>query len=60
MTIGGTFEGYNTEECGWDGGDCVVEGYPDCHVDNPSLIADGECDEGDYNTEECGWDGGDC
>jgi hypothetical protein len=53
---------YNTEECGWDGGDCVVEGYPDCHVDDPSEIGNGECEtfEDLYNTKECGWDGGDC
>ena len=49
----------NTAECGWDGGDCLVDGYPDCHVDNPSKIGNLACD-GDYNTAECGWDGGDC
>ena len=34
---------YNTEKCGWDGGDCLVEGYPDCHVDIPSWIGNGYC-----------------
>ncbi|GFH52428.1 hypothetical protein CTEN210_08904 [Chaetoceros tenuissimus] len=51
---------YNTEVCGWDGGDCEVVGYPDCHVEDPSWIGDGGCDGGEYNTVECGWDGGDC
>lgn len=52
--------GFNTEECGWDGGDCLVEGYPDCHVNLPSLIGNGECNGEELNTAECGWDGGDC
>lgn len=47
-------------ECGWDGGDCDVPGYPDCQVETASYIADGVCNAGQYNTEECGWDGGDC
>ena len=53
---------YNTEECGWDGGDCVDfnDKYPDCKVDHPSWIGSGFCRGGEYNTEECGWDGGDC
>jgi hypothetical protein len=52
---------YNTLECGWDGGDCVVKDYPECHVDKPDWIGDGICDTyGEYNTEVCGWDGGDC
>ena len=54
---------YNTEVCGWDGGDCIEfnEKYPNCKVDSPSNIGDGwYCNGGDYNTEECGWDGGDC
>ena len=56
---------YNTEECGWDGGDCIEHNslkqkYPDCHVYHPSWIGNGHCHKGEYNTEECGWDGGDC
>lgn len=47
-------------ECGWDGGDCEVPGYPECKVEVPRFIGDGICNAGDYNTEECGWDGGDC
>ena len=50
----------NTAECGWDGGDCLVDGNPDCHVEYPFKIGNLACDEGDYNTAECGWDGGDC
>ena len=51
---------YGREICGWDGGDCFVQGYPDCRVIEPDYIGDGSCDGGQYNTEECGWDGGDC
>ena len=30
---------YNTEDCGWDGGDDKFnEKYPDCRVDYPSSI----------------------
>jgi hypothetical protein len=51
---------FNTLECGWDTGDCVVPNYPDCHVDRPERIGDGRCYSGAYNTAECGFDGGDC
>lgn len=55
---------YNTEECGWDGGDCIEfnEKYPNCTVDNPFWIGNNMCDEeyDGYNTKECGYDGGDC
>eukprot|EP00581_Thalassiosira_minuscula_P007961 CAMPEP_0183711696 /NCGR_PEP_ID=MMETSP0737-20130205/7137_1 /TAXON_ID=385413 /ORGANISM="Thalassiosira miniscula, Strain CCMP1093" /LENGTH=483 /DNA_ID=CAMNT_0025940263 /DNA_START=64 /DNA_END=1515 /DNA_ORIENTATION=+ len=60
----------NNEECGWDGGDCIVPEYPNCHPDYPDYIGDGYCDAGlaqyhgennsEYNSTECGWDGGDC
>lgn len=77
----GTCDGrsYNTEECGWDGGDCATnhhwglcnwdggdctefnQKYPDCHIDFPSFIGDGDCYIIEpYNTEECIWDSGDC
>ena len=58
----GTCDGfrYNIEECRWDGGDCLIAGYPDCHVDHPGKIGNGECNAFRYNTEQCGWDGGDC
>lgn len=49
---------YFNAECGWDGGDCHVPGYPDC-VGNADEIGDGRC-QGHYNIAECGWDGGDC
>lgn len=53
--------GNDSEECGWDGGDCIVSGYPDCHGVNPSFIGDSEClPYAPYNTIECGNDGGDC
>ena len=60
--------GYNTEECGWDGGDCSgLSTNPTVftRVDFPSFIGDGKYDDlilGGYNTgtEECGWNGGDC
>ena len=51
---------YDREVCGHDGGDCIVQGYPDCNVDDPDYIGDDACDGGQYNTEKCGWDGGDC
>ena len=51
---------YDTEQCGWDGGDCIVQGYAECQVANPNKIGDGNCDGGQYNTEQCGWDGEDC
>lgn len=33
---------YNTEQCGWDGGDCILYDYPECHVNSLSLIGDGK------------------
>ena len=62
---------YNTEECGWDGGDChhcnaTYFGpscdlyYPNCSVPIPSYIGNGACNGKPYDTLECGWDGGDC
>ena len=50
----------NNDECGWDGGDCLIDGYPNCHVEHPEWIGDSSCTGGSYNTAECGWDGGDC
>ena len=57
---------YNTEECGYDGGDCTQfnQKYPNCTALYPFHIGDGRCDDSDYygyyNTSECGYDGGDC
>lgn len=51
---------YNTIECKYDGGDCIIPEYPHCHVDNPEYIADEICQGLEYNTIDCGFDGGDC
>lgn len=53
----GTF--YNTEACYWDGGDCEIRGYPNCHVPFPSHLGDGSCDL-ELNIQSCGFDFGDC
>jgi len=44
----------NTEECGYDGGECC-----EASLSNPGLAADGSCDW-QLNTEDCGYDSGDC
>lgn len=53
---------YNTEACLYDLGECdgFNSLYPDCDVEDPHRVGNGQCNLGDYNTEECGWDGGDC
>jgi len=53
--------GPNSEECGWEGGDCLVfnEKYPSCAESNIRLIHNGKCDS-ETNIEECGFDGNDC
>merc|ERR1712226_1005006 len=58
------YNGYNTPECAYDGGDCAELNnfkakYPDCEVEYPDDINDGICTPG-YNTEECGYDNGEC
>ena len=58
------WEGYDTEACGYDGGDCIEarRRYPNCNTFLEYLgngLCDSEFGEGD-NTEECGWGGGDC
>jgi len=58
--------GYNTFECGYDGGDCFEKNqlmqnrFPGCHVENIEWLNDGFCDGSDYISEACGRDGGDC
>jgi len=53
---------YNTPECHFYRGDSVVPGLPDCRVDDPSLVGNGNCEgyNSPYNTFACAWDGGDC
>ena len=49
-------EPYNTEECGYDGGDCIAfnDKYPDCTARFADTIGDGNClNYGAYNTEAC-------
>jgi hypothetical protein len=55
--------GYNTAECGFDGGDCEEFNakYPNCPAPFSSWIGDGFCQNYfNHNTAECGFDGGDC
>ena len=49
----------DTAECKWDGGDCLVVGYPNCHGVIYEYVGDGDCDT-ESNKASCGWDGGDC
>jgi hypothetical protein len=54
---------YNTDDCGFDGGDCEEFNakYPNCNVNSPVIIGNGSCNNfPPYNTAECGFDGGDC
>ena len=53
--------GPNIEECGWEGGDCLVfnQQYPNCTESKIYLIQNGQCDS-ETNIEECGFDGNDC
>lgn len=59
---------YNTEECDFDGGDCVTfnTDYPNCDVPEPEVVGDGFCDDQHnqdtpiYNIADCDFDGGDC
>ena len=52
---------YNTEEYLQDGSDCILDAYPNCHVDIPSCIGDGICNGDNYMISEgCKYDGLDC
>jgi len=57
---------FNTEECGWDGGDCeysnqlFLQYFPNCTaVQYWPWYGDGVCGE-ILNNPECNFDGGDC
>ena len=52
---------YNTEVCGYDGGDCLAWNakFPDCNIDQLDQVSNQFCQESG-NFIECGWDGGDC
>lgn len=47
------------EEDGYVGPYCNLS-YPECNVEFPFWIGDGECDGEPYSNAECGNDGGDC
>lgn len=59
---------YNSEACGWDGGDCkeandqFSKSWPSCNVGYgfSSLIGDGVCNGAEFFSEECGWEDKDC
>ena len=56
---------YATEECGYDGGDCInktvpADSYPNCSASRTWFIGNGRCDGHGVNSEECGFEGGDC
>ena len=44
---------FDFEECGYDNGDCIVPGYAECRVRDPTLIGNHICNE-EYNIESCG------
>ena len=50
---------YNTEECGFDEGDCKEfnSKHPDCYGVDIYELGGGVCQ---HNTEGCNFDGGDC
>lgn len=53
---------YNKRGCGWDGGDCIKEDWPDCHANTPEAfrgLGNGKCNAA-FNVIECGYDLGDC
>ena len=51
----------NTTECR-DDCDEFNEQYPNCNINYPPLVGDGEeaCNGCEKNTAESRWDGGDC
>ena len=51
---------FNTRECCWDGGDCILtESCPTCNLAINATYGDAICDPY-YNTAECCFDDGDC
>lgn len=52
----------STHFCLVQGKDCslFLSRYPNCKVDEPELVGNGQCDGSSYYSPSCGWDGGDC
>jgi hypothetical protein len=49
----------NTEECKWDGGDCIHPDFPLCTGIDPNNFYNNRCDP-ELNREECNYDNGEC